>query len=652
MNQALRPLVKRLSGISPPFGARHWKWWRFAFFFIADSSAVAFSYWIAFVLRLDDLTIAEFRSVFWLTLPIQLVTYHVVAAIFRLNRQVWRYANYLSALLILKCTAGASLLALMVNFTFAREAMPPRSVPFIALLISFVLLTITRFSWRAWSIYKVTTLTESRDPCFIYGAGAAGDFLVRHAASTPKFPLVPVGFIDDDPNKRGRLVHGLPVLGAAADLGALAERLEVKTVVVAMHAVPGGTIRSMFERCHELGIKPLIMPELSQSLDSNVYTPREIDIKDLLKRSPRTIDRKRIHTFFSGTTVLVTGAGGSIGSEICRQIVAASPRTLVLFDSSEYNLYAIEQELEAGVGRGVRIIPVLGSITDARLVDEVFRTHAPKYVLHAAAYKHVPMIEANPLTGVVNNLLGTKIVAEAAARHGVEKFLLISTDKAVRPTNVMGCTKRACELVVQSMHALEGSRTKFCAVRFGNVLGSSGSVIPKFLDQIRRGGPVTVTHPDVTRFFMLTSEAVGLVLNTIIVSQGGEIFILNMGEPVRIADMARQLIMLAGHDPDEGIQVVYTGLRPGEKLYEELILEGAEKFRMDDEIFVATPEPFDPVAQLSRIVATIDAGVRGDTNTCLRLLRSLAEYHVDAPPSELEAEPEGPADDDPPVQLH
>lgn len=621
----LHRLLNVCKWAQPPFHLRHWRWVRLLILVSLDTTILAFAYWGAFVLRLDDISLADFRHSYLVTLPILIACHLAIFVNLGMYRQVWRYGNYSSAILIAKCMVFGTLMTVCISYFLARGEMPPRSVPVIFLLLGTSLVGVTKFSWRAWSAIQSSLFTDQRGRCLVYGAGSAGDLLARHVLANPRFPYTIVGFIDDDRNKIGRMIHGTRILGTSENLKELCEALDVRTVILAMHAAPGKVIREIVAKCREASVKPLIMPDMAQSLGQDLPAPRAVDIRDLLRRAPKAIDNSRLDKLFRGSTVLVTGAGGSIGSEICRQIFDCGPCHIVLLDSSEFNLYKIDQELRERIGDSkVEIHSILGSVVDRRTVDRVFRNFRPDFVLHAAAYKHVPMVESNPTEGVLNNIVGTWNVAEAAIAHKAARFLLISTDKAVRPTNVMGATKRCCEILVQSLSALHPVGTIFCAVRFGNVLGSSGSVIPKFLQQVRNGGPLTVTHPDVTRYFMLASEAVALVLQSITMAEQSEIFVLNMGDSVRIADMAKDLIRLAGKEPGKDVEIVFTGLRPGEKLYEELILEGAENHTLNDDIFVATPHPLDPgpvVETLSKIVAMARAG---EDEGCLRILKSLA----------------------------
>ncbi len=557
------------------------------------------------------------------TVPLIIIIHFFVFLVGGLYKPVWRFATLHSAVLIARCTFLGTLISLMGIYLLRPDPMLPRSIMVIFWFFSTFAVAVTRFAWRAWNDFQANLSRTSKPVCIIYGAGKCGDLLARHIDMTPKFPYQAMGFIDDDINKRHRIIHGLKVLGTGDELENICQLHSVHTVIIAIPSAPGRIVREIVARCQAVGIKPLILPSLADSLGQNLFQPRPIDIKDLLRRSPKSIDHEKIHSLLEGKVILVTGAGGSIGSELCRQILQHKPDKLVLLDSSEFNLYHIDMELQDRYGAEIPIFPILGSVTDELTVQKVFSRFLPAMVFHAAAYKHVPVIESNPIQGIINNISGTKNVAEASVTFGVRKFLLISTDKAVNPTSIMGMTKRACELLIQSMHSLHTGSCSFSAVRFGNVLGSSGSVVPRFLDQIQSGGPVTVTHPEITRYFMLTSEAVGLVLQSTAMSKGGETFVLNMGEPVKIYDMAQQIIRLAGKEPGRDIEIVFTGLRPGEKLYEELIIKDTEKHILHDEIYVAIPQRFDEAMVLRTINEILKQASLGQEELSIRLLKAV-----------------------------
>jgi FlaA1/EpsC-like NDP-sugar epimerase len=408
--------------------------------------------------------------------------------------------------------------------------------------------------------------------------------------------LEPLGYVDDDPKKIGNTFHGLKVLGATSDIPRICAEYRIDEAVIAIPSAPGRKIREIVEACITAGIRYKTLPGYGDLINGQVSFDliREVDLEDLLGRNPVTLDVDGIRQYLTNRTVLVTGAAGSIGSELCRQIARFAPQRIVLLDMAETPLFFIEREFVANFPQ-IRIAAVIGDVRDSAQMTAVFEEFAPKTVFHAAAYKHVPLMEANSCSAVLNNIQGTLNVAETADRCGVDTFVLISTDKAVNPANIMGASKRIAEMTVQSL--AQSSRTHFVTVRFGNVLGSNGSVVPIFKEQIRRGGPVTVTHPEVTRFFMTIHEAAQLVLQAGSMGKGGEIYVLDMGEPVRIVHMAEELIRLSGLRPYEDIDITFTGLRPGEKLYEELMLatEGTQATR-HQKIWIARAQAPDAAA--------------------------------------------------------
>ncbi|MEY4631435.1 MAG: hypothetical protein RIQ81_1555 [Pseudomonadota bacterium] len=622
-----------------PFHSKLWKWYRLAILTALDSTVVLLSVWAAYALRLESLWPRDYSLTIWYSLPVYLGAFLFSFFVNGVYRQVWRFANFRSALLIARSVALGTILATAL-LTFARpEPTPPRLIPLLTMLLSYVIISITRFSWRWVADLQAAGASETSKRCIIYGAGSAGDLLARQVLTNSRFPFRIVGFIDDDANKKNRVLHGRRILGTGHQLKEICQKHDVQVVILAMPSASGKVIRSAVHRCHEVGIKPLIMPDMSSALGDDIIKPRPIDVADLLRRNPKAIDYARIQSQLEDRTVLITGGGGSIGSEIARQVLRCNPRVLILLDSSEFALYKIEEELRAKTDHDTELHFVLGLANDVRFIDKIFARFKPEVVLHAAAYKHVPLIEANKPASITNNLGGTKVVAEASIRHGVKRFLLISTDKAVRPTSIMGASKRACELMIQSLYKLQPPTSKcvFCAVRFGNVLGSSGSVIPKFMQQIQSGGPVTVTHPEVMRYFMLISEAVGLVLQAATMAEGGEVFVLNMGEQVQIYSMAKDLIRLSGKEPHKDIEIIFTGLRPGEKLYEELILDGTEKHRMHDDIYITTPNSFDPAETLGSLDEILKEATAGNEDSCVRKLKSMVEWHS-APEGHIPAE--------------
>ncbi|WP_419786329.1 polysaccharide biosynthesis protein [Pseudodesulfovibrio sp.] len=532
----------------------------------------------------------------------------VIFLTFGLYRGMWRYTSLDDYWKLLRVTGLQSLV--LISFVLFRFSFigVPRSIFVFDWVLTLVLCSGLRLSIRALFSRKATHVAyaEDRKTVLVVGAGSLAEKISRELNANPaQYRLL--GFLDDNPAKRGRTIHGKPVLGKVADLRSVGERGNVEEVFIAVSEASAEQMRRIVETCKASGIPYKILPAMTEIMDGKVdiATLREIDYLDLLGRSPVSLDTGRIQGYLSGRTVLITGCGGSIGSELCRQIIRFAPGHVVLVDSSEYNLYEIQMELHHGFGF-TNYSTVLGSIADSDLMRRVFAEHRPDVVFHAAAYKHVPMLERNPWQAVRNNIQGSRTVMEVAVDSGVERFVVVSTDKAVRPTNVMGASKRVTELLMQS---LNGRGTRFMAVRFGNVVGSSGSVVPLFRHQIEAGGPVTVTHPEVTRYFMSIAEASQLILQAGSMGEkgtGGEIFVLDMGVPVKIADMARDLIRLSGKEPDVDISIVYTGLREGEKLYEELITEGENIVRTEhDKILVLGSDTPPDLEELEQVIADL-----------------------------------------------
>lgn len=536
------------------------------------------AYWLRFNLDMPpEFQAAALTTLVWVV-PLQAVAFWR----FGLYRGIWRFASLPDLKRIVLAIGLAALLIPLVLILFDVSAVVPRSVLILDPLLLVILMGGSRMAYRAWKEHRLASvLHPDSKPVLVAGAGSAADFLLRELARNPSGFHV-VGLLDDSRDKQGRLVQGIPVLGTLDDVAAYAQSMGVDDVVLALPSTAHEVRKRITRICAEAGLNVLTVPSLEDLVAGRVSVSslRPIELDDLLGRDPVELDDSGLHQLLTGQVVMVTGAGGSIGSELCRQIARFDPARLVLFEQSELALYAMEEELSTRF-HGLQIAPVIGDVKDAVWVNQVMAEHRPAVVFHSAAYKHVPLMEGcNAWEAVRNNVLGTQVVAAAAQAHGVGKFVMISTDKAVNPTNVMGATKRLAEMTCQAMQKPSG--TRFVSVRFGNVLGSSGSVIPKFQKQIEAGGPVTVTHPEITRFFMSISEAAQLVLQAGLMGEGGEIFVLDMGEPVKIAELARLMIRLSGADEDR-IRIEYTGLRPGEKLYEELLA--------DDESTLPTPHP-------------------------------------------------------------
>lgn len=542
------------------------------------------AYWLRFNLDVPpEFQAAALSTLAWVV-PLQAVVFWG----FGLYRGIWRFASLPDLKRIVIAVGTAALLIPVVLILFRVSAVVPRSVLILDPLLLVIVMGGSRLAYRAWKEHRLASvLRPGSKPVLVAGAGSAADFLLRELARTPAGFHV-VGLLDDSRDKQGRLVQGIPVLGALDQVVPWAKKMEVDDVVLALPSAAHEVRRRITQSCAEAGLNVMTIPSLEDLVAGRVSVSslRRIELDDLLGRDPVQLDDSGLHRLLTGAVVMVTGAGGSIGSELCRQIARFGPAKLVLFEQSELALYAMEQELPRQFP-ALAIVPVIGDVKNPLRVDRVMAEHRPAVVFHAAAYKHVPLMEnANAWEAVRNNVLGTQVVAAAAQAHSVGKFVMISTDKAVNPTNVMGATKRLAEMACQAMQRHLPDRrpdgTRFVSVRFGNVLGSSGSVIPKFQRQIEAGGPVTVTHPEITRFFMSIPEATQLVLQAGLMGEGGEIFVLDMGEPVRIVELARLMIRLSGADENR-IRIEYTGLRPGEKLYEELLA--------DDESTLPTPHP-------------------------------------------------------------
>lgn len=548
-------------------------------FVVSDAILFTVATVLAFVLRFEGLAWPEPYldvAVVYLTaaLPLKLFVYYASG----LYRRLWRYAGAveLEHLALAGLATGSALFVLGAFFLPALGATSVR-VP-LSVLVLDALLTITvstgpRLAVRLASRRaKRGALRRSGKRVIIAGAGAAGEIIVKELLGHPQLGLDPVGFVDDDHSKHGQRMVDLPVFGAPGDLPRIVERYAIEEVVIAMPRASGTVIRRVVQAAQEAGIGARTMPGLFEILAGKVAVTalREVQIEDLLRREPIQTDLEQVRSLAAGETILVTGAGGSIGAELCRQLARLDPGELVLVGHGENTIFDIQEELRQSYPR-LRCTSVIADIRDRERLAEVFARLRPFAVFHAAAHKHVPLMEANPVEAITNNVLGTKNVAELAAANDTRHFVLISTDKAVRPTSLMGASKRVAEQIVQSI--AEEENKNFVAVRFGNVLGSRGSVVPTFLRQIREGGPVTVTHPEMKRFFMTIPEAVQLVLQAGALGRGGEVFVLDMGEPVRVADLAKDLIRLSGLEAGTDIEIRYTGARPGEKLYEELFFD-------------------------------------------------------------------------------
>jgi FlaA1/EpsC-like NDP-sugar epimerase len=537
---------------------------RIALAFAHDVVAAAVAWWAAFLVRLNFDLGPPYGAAMWQTMLWVVPLKAVIFWRFGLYRGLWRFASLTDLQRILAAVALAGVLVPLVIVMFRVQAIVPRSVLLLDPLLLLLTMGGSRFAYRMWREHRLYSLTKAMgEPVFVIGAGEAGSRLIRELWSSREWRVV--GLLDDDAAKLGSHLHNTRVLGRIDELKDWAPRFSVVKAIIAMPTANHEVRHRVAHLCAEARVQALTVPSYNDLISGRLELARirEIELDDLLGRDPVVLDSAGLHDWIAGAVVMVTGAGGSIGSELCRQIARFEPARLVLLELSEYALYTIQQEMESGFP-GLAVAGLVGDVKNAARIREVIAAHQPAVIFHAAAYKHVPMMEVgNGFEALRNNALGTLVLARAAAEAGVPKFVLVSTDKAVNPVNIMGASKRLAELVCQS---LCDSATRFVVVRFGNVLGSAGSVVNRFREQIANGGPVTVTHPDMTRYFMSIPEAAQLVLQAGLIGESGQVIVLDMGEPVRIVDLAQDLIALSGAGP---VKIEITGLRPGEKLYEE-----------------------------------------------------------------------------------
>ena len=544
-----------------------------------DMGLVAAAYWLAFYFRFDGNVPGRYEKLFAGTVLIVVAITLVTFVAMRFYTKWWRFTSLrdLQAI-VLAAVVSSLLISTVLSFWRPDHLVAvPRGVLVFDLALTLLFVGGARFAVR--SVIERpprSELVSSGREVLICGAGDAGNTLLREMKRNRELGYTPVGLIDDDPRKRRLRVQGVKVRGTRADLARVLREVHVDEVIIAMPSAPGLVRQEIVEACRKSGIPCTTLPSLPELISGDVTVSllREVRVEDVLGRAPVESDFARVARYLNGRVVMVTGAGGSIGRELCRQVVAVGARRLVMVDHAENNLFEIDMELRERGHAGL-LVPVIADCKDVGSMERVFEAERPEIVFHAAAYKHVPMMELNPLQAVGNNAIGTQVLADLAERHRVERFCLISTDKAVEPKTVMGGSKALAERVIEA-HGTT-SHTRFAAVRFGNVLGSSGSVLPIFQRQIERGGPVTVTHAEMSRFFMTIPEAVQLVIEATGIAEGGDIFVLNMGEPVKIIDLARRMIELSGHEPGVDIAIEVVGIRPGEKLHEEL-------FNVDEEV--------------------------------------------------------------------
>ena len=598
-----------------------------------DIVSILVSYLAALLLRFDfifsNIPREYLEGYFWSMLYWTVITV-VVFYGFRLYHSIWRFAGLDEAKRIIW-----SYIALIFLYTagiFAMDLRMPRSYFFIGYVFSILMTTALRFAYRL--IRSVTKNMENDgstavERVMIIGGGQAGQVLIRELQTSSHLHSKVCCVIDDNPNKKGRLLEGVPIVGNRYDIEEKVKEYGITRIIYAIPATTGANRKAILNICKNTGCKMQTVPGVYQLLNEEVSVTklRDVEITDLLGRAQVKVNNSEILKSLKGKVIMVTGGGGSIGSELCRQIARSEPAALIIFDIYENNAYTIQQELKRKHPE-LNLITLIGSVRNTRRVDSIIEKYRPEVIFHAAAHKHVPLMEDSPNEAIKNNVEGTYKVAQSAARWGVKKFVLISTDKAVNPTNIMGASKRLCEMVVQMMN--RQSDTDFVAVRFGNVLGSNGSVIPLFKKQIAEGGPVTVTDKRIIRYFMTIPEAVSLVLQASYYAHGGEIFVLDMGEPVKIDDLARNLIRLSGFVPDDDIKIVYTGLRPGEKLYEELLMDEEGMQETENElIFIGKPIEMDD-EDFKHKLELLDKESRAESDKIKEIVAEIVPtYHPD-----------------------
>lgn len=587
------------------------------------------SIYFALYLRFDANIPEVYLSSAYRYAPVFIIMAIIVFYSFGLYNRIWQYASIGELLLVSYSVTTATLANIgIVYFVMDAGSFPlPRTFFLLNLLLNIFFIGGSRLIWRLFRDNALSMGTAQGRPILIFGAGDTGVLVAKELKRHHNGEIRIVGFVDDDPNKQDLKLLGIPVLGNRSEIPRFINKYQVEEIIMAIPSMEGRTIRELVSLCEDTKAKIKILPGVNDLIEEKVTVNsiREVQVEDLLGRDPVKVDLDSISDYLTGQVILITGAGGSIGSELCRQIAQFSPQRLLLVDNCENSMYEIDMELHNNDPQ-LEIVPLVKDIKDKASIEQVFQKYKPQVVFHAAAHKHVPLMEYNPEEAIKNNVMGTYNVASAADKYKARKFVLISTDKAVNPVSIMGSSKRLAEMLIQ--HLDTSSKTNFVAVRFGNVLGSRGSVIPLFKKQISEGGPITVTDPEMVRYFMTIPEAVELVIQAGALAIGGEVFVLDMGEPVKILDLARTLIKLSGFEPDKDIDIIFTGIRPGERLYEELLTsEEGVNATTHKRIFVAKPNHMN-IQYLEELIHGINEGElpRDDYETRLLLSKLIDNF--------------------------
>lgn len=628
-----------------PIKSRHWVY-RALIIGVLDFVMIVLSFSMALLIRYD-LKFTKIEDIYiqqsLIIIPICAVLIIVLMAVFKMYNSIWRFASFSEFERIVKawiCFTLIVFIAEVIDERITGFRRLPISVWVMAIIFGFVTTTAVRFSFRFLNyLRKDTSVTKDCSNIMIIGAGACGKDVIHEIVMSRHVNAKVCCAIDDNPVKIGREIDGVPIVGSRVDIQNAVEDYNIDEIIFAIPDAKGVDRKEILDICSATGCKVRIIPGIYQMIDGSVTVNsiRNVEIIDLLGRDPVKANVERIREYITDKTVMVTGGGGSIGSELCRQIAMAKPKLLIIFDIYENNAFWIERELRSKYGDSLNLIALIGSVRNTNRVNSVLEKYRPDIIFHAAAHKHVPLMEGSPNEAIKNNVGGTYKMAQAAVKYGVKRFVLISTDKAVNPTNIMGASKRICEMVIQMMDRRAqvlfdkgeiNVRTTFSAVRFGNVLGSNGSVLKIFEKQIANGGPVTVTDKNIIRYFMTIPEAVVLVMESGAYAKGGEIFVLNMGEPVRIDDVARKMIKLSGLTPDVDIKVVYTGLRPGEKLYEERLMdeEGLRETEENKDISIAQPIPMDD-EQFEKQLKELDLAAKSESDDIKQIVAQIVKTY-------------------------